>query len=154
MNPRSDPPRRPAGMAEDGRARPGLAARGLRCALGVTLAAVVFLAGVVCSTSMAEEDRSETAAGDGQRATAAEANGILPRIDALVSALEARIEEIRAQAEQMLDHADVAADSAGQMRFEEMYGKLVTAAEALERERAHLRLMRDELTAASGGQRP
>ena len=54
----------------------------------------------------------------------------------------------------MLDHADAATDSDEQMRFEEMYGKLVTAAEQLEEERDRLRSMRDELAAAGGGQRP
>ena len=137
-------PRRPDSRA----ARRGLAARGFRRAPAVTLAAV-FLGGVVCSAPMAAADLPGTTAGDGDRANAAV--GILPRIDALLDGLEARIEDIRAQAEQMLDHADAATDSEDQMRFEEMYGKLVAAAEELEEERGRLRSMRDELAAA--GQR-
>ena len=154
MNPKSDPSRRPPSMAEDGRAHPGLAARGFRCAPGATLAAVAFIGGVVCATSIAADDRPETAGGDDPRANAVEASGILPRVDALLGGLEARIEDIRAHAEQMLDHADAATDSEGQMRFEEMYGRLVAAAEKLEEERDRLRSMRDELAAAGGGQRP
>ena len=139
------PPRRP-----DSRARRGLAARCFRRAPAVTLAAV-FLGGVVCSAPMAAADLPGTTAGDGGRANAVAAVGILPRIDTLLDGLETRIEDIRAQAEQMLDHADAATDSEDQMRFEEMYGKLVAAAEELEEERGRLRSMRDELAAA--GQR-
>ena len=141
-------------MAEDAKARPRLAARGLRCAPGVTLATAALLGSVICAAAIATDDGPETAAGDGRNANAVEASGILPRLDALLDNLEARIEDIRGQAEQMLDHADAATDSEGQMRFEEMYGKLVTAAEKLEEERDRLRSMRDELAAAGGGQRP
>ena len=141
-------------MAEDGRAHPEHAARGFRCAPGATLGAVAFLGGVLCATSIAADDRPETEGGDGPRATVVEASGILPRFDALLDGLQARIEDIRAQAERMLDHADAATDSEGQMRFEEMYGRLVAAAEKLEEERDRLRSMREELAAAGGGQRP
>ena len=154
MNPQSVPARCPAGVAEDGRAFPLLAARGLRCVAWTTLAAVAFLGGAVCAPSMASNDRPEAAARDDGRANAVDASGILVRLDALLDSLQARIEAIRGQAEQMLDHADAATDSEGQMRFEEMYGKLVAAAEKLEEERDRLRSMRDELAAAGGGQRP
>ena len=109
---------------------------------------------MVFATSIAADDQSNSAGGDDPRANAIEASGILGKVDALLDGLEARIEDMRAQAERMLDHADAATDSDGQMRFEEMYGKLVAAAEGLEEERDRLRSMRDELAAAAGGQQP
>ena len=141
-------------MTEYGRAHPGPAAGGLRRTRGTTLAAVAFVGGVVCATSIAADDRPKTASEDDPPANAVEASGILPRVDALLVGLEARIEDLWAQADQMLDHADAATDSEGQMRFEEMYGRLAAAAESLEEERDRLRSMRDELAAAGGGQRP
>lgn len=125
--------------------------RGLRCRPAVLLAAV-FLGGAICFTSMEAQDNPETTAGGGHGANAVEASGILPRIDALLTGLEARIMDIRAQAEQILDYADATSDSDDQMRLEEMYGNLAAAAEKLEEQRDNLRSMRDELAAA--GQRP
>ena len=158
MNPGSDPSRHSAGVAEDAaenaRARPRLAARSLRCAPGAALATAALLGSVICAGAIAADDRPGTAAGDERNANAVEASGILPRLDALLDNLKARIEDLRGQAEQMLDHADAATGSDEQMRFEEMYGKLVAAAEKLEEERDRLRSMRDELAVAGGGQRP
>ena len=77
-------------------------------------------------------------------------SGVLLRIDAVIAVLDGRIEDLRAQAEQMLDHADTATDSDEQVRFEEMYGKLEAAAVELEDERYRLRTLRDELSAEGG----
>ena len=78
-------------------------------------------------------------------------SGALVRIDAVIAVLDKRIEDLRAQAEQMLGHADTAIDSDEQMRFEEMYGKLEAAAARLEDERNRLQSMRDELALADEG---
>lgn len=160
MNLRSNPSRRPAGGAEDGRACPRLATRAFRSAPGGTLATVALLGTVFGAAANATDDRPEgaagpeTVAGNDGGVNAVEASGILPRLDALLDSLEARIEDIRGQAEQMLDHADAATDDEGRIRFEEMYGKLAAAAEKLEEEHDRLRSMRDEIAAAGGEQRP
>lgn len=69
----------------------------------------------------------------------------LSRIDDLLAQFDLRIEGIRARAEEMLDHADAAADPAEQMRFEELYGRMMATAQGLEEQRSKLREMRDEL---------
>ena len=131
-----------------------VAERGLRRAPGTSPITAAILGSVIWAAAVEAADPAESAAGDERSANVIEASGMLPRFDALLDNLAARIEDIRAQADQMLKHADAATDSEGQMRFEEMYGKLVTAAETLEEERDRLRTMRDELAATGGEERP
>ena len=128
---------------------PGAFCRGLLLA-----AAAVTVNGAICSTSMGTEVAPGPVTGDDQPAQAVDAAEILSRIDAVLAGLDARIDEIRAQANEMLDHADAAADGDEQMRFEDLYGKLEAAADTLEAERGRLRSMRDELAAVGGGSRP
>ena len=153
MTARLDPPRSRAGTAARGRARRKLTARGLLRGPPAMLAASL-LGGAVCAMPTTAEEAPGKVVGEGGSANAVEMAGILPRIDTVLAGLEARIEDIRAQAEKMLDHADAAANDADQMRFEEMYGRLVAAAEELEAERDQLRSMRAELAAAGDRQRP
>ena len=153
MRPRSDPLRRHVATVRDHRARRGLAARPFRRGLVLAFAAA-SLSSALCSTGTGAQDTARPAAGDSRQPDAIETSGILPRIDAVLAALDARIEDIRMQAEEMLDHADGAIDSDEQMRFEEMYGKLAAAAEKLEEERDRVRSMRDELAAVGDGKRP
>ena len=153
MTVRLDLTRSRAGTAPAGRARRELADRGLRRG-PVAMLAAFLLGGAVCSMPTAAEELSGKPAGEGRPANAVEMSGILARIDTVLAGLEARIEDIRAQAEKMLDHADAAANDADQMRFEEMYGRLVAAAEELEGERDRLRSMRAEFAAAGDQQRP
>lgn len=161
MNPRSDQFRHPADGTEDSKARARLVAQGFPCAPKGTLAIVAmvaFLGNVIGGAPVAADNQPEAAAealtvtGDAGGADSGKASGILARFDVLLDSLSARIEDIRGQAEQMLSHADAASDSEGQMRFEEMYGKLVMAAEQLKEERDRLQSMRDELAAAGSGQ--
>ena len=72
----------------------------------------------------------------------------LSRIDDLLAQFDARIAGIRGQAEEMLDRADAAADPAEQMRFEELYGRMMATAQGLEDQRSRLRQMRDDLAGA------
>ena len=152
MSPRPDPPRRHVAAVPDRGSRRGLAARPFRRVLVLAFAAA-SLSSALCSTATGGQVTAKPAAGDSPQPDAIGTSGILPRIDAVLAALDSRIEDIRMQADEMLDHADAAIDSDEQMRFEEMYGKLAAAAEKLEEERDRLRSMRDELAAVGEGKR-
>ena len=116
--------------------------------------ALVCASLMVCSISAKSQANPDSADAGGLPADATEVATFLPRLDAMLAGLDARIKDIRGQAEKMLDHADVAQDSEEQMRFEEMYGRLAAAAGELEAERDRLRSMRDELAAAVAAKRP
>ncbi len=122
-----------------------------RVAVGTLVMIAFFSSGMSTALTAEPATRLHAVAGDEVGADAVELSRLISRLDMLLDNLEVRIENIRGQAEQILDHADTATDNEGQMRFEEMYGKLATAAERLEQERDRLRLKRDELAAIAGG---
>ena len=133
--------------------RVGVVARGIHRKLPFAGLATVIGAAVASAALAGDVSPASGVEGERDRTHAVTAS-ILPRIDAVLEILDARIQDIRAQAERMLEHADTAVDSDQQMRFEEMYGRLAAAAEELEAERGQLRSMRDELANDSGTRKP
>ena len=69
----------------------------------------------------------------------------LRRLDGLLAQFDARIKGIRGRAEGLLEQADAAKNPDEQMRFEELYGRMMNTARDMEAQRSRLRLMRDEL---------
>ena len=114
-------------------------------ALFVMLALFFFWA---VGLSTAQEETNGDAAEPSTGNPAATVEETLSRIDDLLAQFDARIAGIRGQAEEMLDRADAAADPAEQLRFEELYGRMMATAQGLEEQRSRLRQMRDDLAGA------